>query len=262
MIEAKNLSKIPEVRHGFFTRIGGFSKGIYSSLNCGLGSQDDPKLVLRNREIVATSLGLLPQELVTCYQHHSANVIHVTRAWGTSGLPKGDAMVTDRPHIAIAVSTADCVPVLFADRHGKVVGATHAGWRGALDGITDNTIAAMEKLGAKREDIWAAIGPAISGAAYEVGPERFAEFVAKDAANEQFFRPSQRQGHYMLDLPAYVENRLRQAGLQSIERIGRCTYQDEDHFFSFRRATHRGEPDYGRQLSAITLGPDKFIGQE
>lgn len=262
MIEAKNLSKIPEIRHGFFTRIGGFSKGIYSSLNCGLGSEDDTSLVMRNREVVATSLGLLPQELVTSYQHHSAHVIPVTRAWGTSGLPKGDAMVTDRPHIAIAVSTADCVPVLFADRRGRVVGAAHAGWRGAVDGITDNTVLAMEQLGAERDDICAAIGPAISGTAYEVGPERHAEFISRDKANEQYFRPSGQPGHFMLDLPAYVENRLRQFGVKSVERIARCTYQDEEHFFSYRRMTHRGEADYGRHLSAITLGPDTFVGQD
>ena len=260
MIEAKNLIKIPEIRHGFFTRVGGFSKGIYATLNCGLGSADEPEIVLRNREIVATSLGLLPHELITCYQHHSADVITVTEAWGTTGLPKGDAMVTDQPHIAIAVTTADCVPVLFADQRGKVVGAAHAGWKGALSGVTDNTISAMEGLGAKRGEICAAVGPAISGRSYEVGPERYQAFIEDDAENARFFRRSGREGHYMLDLPAYVENRLAKAGIGSVERIDRCTYQDEEHFYSFRRSTHRGEPDYGRQLSAITLGPERFVG--
>ncbi|MGF7161757.1 hypothetical protein FHS85_003398 [Rhodoligotrophos appendicifer] len=261
MIEAKNLIKIPEVRHGFFTRIGGFSSGIYATMNCGLGSQDDPSLVLRNREIVATSLGLLPHELITSYQHHSADVITVTRAWGTSGLPKGDAMVTDRPHIAIAVTTADCVPVLFADRRGRVIGAAHAGWRGALAGITSNTILAMERLGARREDIVAAVGPAISGAVYEVGRELRDAFLARDRANEPFFSEASRPDHFLLDLPAYVEAQLIGEGIGSVDRIDRCTYRDEDHFYSYRRATHRGESDYGRQLSAITLGPEVFVGQ-
>ncbi|WP_137389728.1 peptidoglycan editing factor PgeF [Rhodoligotrophos defluvii] len=262
MIEAKNLVKIPEIRHGFFTRIGGFSKGIYATMNCGLGSGDDRETVLRNREIVATSLGLLPHELITAYQHHSADVITVTEPWGTTGLPRGDALVTNRPHIALAVTTADCVPVLFADRGGRVVGAAHAGWQGALNGVTDNTIDAMIALGARREDICAAVGPAISGKSYEVGPERYQAFVDASAENARFFRQSGRDGHHMLDLPAYVEDRLRRAGIASVERIDRCTYRDEEHFYSFRRATHRGEPDYGRQLSAITLGPQVFVGQD
>ena len=262
MIEAPNLIKIPEVRHGFFTRVGGFSSGIYATMNCGLGSNDDPGHILRNREIVATSLGLLPHELVTSYQHHSADVITVTQAWGTTGLPKGDAMVTDRPHIAIAVTTADCVPVLLADRRGRVVGAAHAGWRGAIGGVTDNVVTAMEALGARREDISAAVGPAISGAVYEVGTELRDAFLKSDPANETFFQAGPRPDHYLFDLPAYVEKRLSDIGVGSVERIDRCTYRDEDHFYSFRRSTHRQEGDYGRQLSAITLGPQVFVGQD
>jgi YfiH family protein len=262
MIEARNLIKIPEVRHGFFTRIGGFSSGIYATMNCGLGSKDDPGQVLRNREIVATSLGLLADELVTSYQHHSADVITVTEPWGTSGLPRGDAMVTDRPHIAIAVTTADCVPVLLADRRGRVIGAAHAGWRGAIGGVTDNVIAAMEALGARRAEISVAVGPAISGAVYEVGAELKDQFMASSPANEVFFQAGPRPDHYLFDLPAYVEKRLTDSGVGSVERIDRCTYRDADHFYSFRRSTHRGEGDSGRQLSAITLGPQVFVGQQ
>lgn len=259
MIEANNLSRIPEIRHGFFTRIGGFSKGIYWALNCGFGSSDDPEHVARNREIVTTSLGLVPEELVTVNQCHGTDVAVAREPWRWSDAPKADGLVTDCPHIAIAVATADCVPVLFADWKHQVIGAAHAGWRGALAGITDAVLAEMEKLGARRESTFAAVGPAISADAYEVGPEVRDAFVKADAANERHFRPSERDGHAMFDLPGYVAQRVRAAGIASLDHIARCTYADEEHFFSYRRATHRGEPDYGRQLSAITLGPEVFI---
>lgn len=259
MIEAKNLSRIPEIRHGFFTRVGGFSKGIYRALNCGFGSGDDADLVARNREIVTTSLGLVPHELVTVHQCHGTDVAVAREHWRWDEAPKADGLVSDRPHIAIAVATADCVPVLFADWKHQVVGAAHAGWRGALAGITDAVLAEMERLGARRDTTFAAVGPAISGAVYEVGPEVRSAFVEADAGNERFFRPSEREGHAMFDLPGYVVGRVRAGGLASVEHVDRCTYGEEEYFFSYRRATHRGEPDYGRQLSAITLGPEVFI---
>lgn len=241
------------VRHSFFTREGGVSTGIYAGLNTGIGSKDDRETVLKNRAHAAASLGVEANMLVTPYQHHSADVITVTEPWPLEAWPKADALVSCTPGIAIAVNTADCTPVLFCDADAGVIGAAHAGWKGAIGGVTDQTIAAMEALGAVRGNIRAAIGPTISQTAYEVGPEYHGHFVGEDAKNERFFKKSTRENHFQFDLPGYVGARLKSAGLEHVENTGLCTYSDEARFFSYRRTTHRGEPDYGRQLTAIAL---------
>lgn len=254
MITAPSLDALDRVAHGFFTRQGGVSTGIYASLNIGLGSDDDRANVLENRARVAARLDLPAERFVTPYQHHSADVLTVSRApWPGGEAPKGDAIVTDRPGILLGVATADCGPVLFADNDAGVVGAAHAGWRGALNGVLDATLDAMEKLGAKRERIHAILGPTISAKAYEVGSEFVARFEDAAPDNGRYFTPSDRPGHAMFDLPAYIVARLEKAGAGHALNLGLCTYADEDRFFSYRRTTHRGEPDYGRLVSAIAI---------
>jgi hypothetical protein len=252
MIEAAVLQG-GGLRHGFFTRKGGYSSGLYASLNCGLGSGDDPELVRRNRGVVTRRLGLDQDALATLYQHHSADVIVVNGSWNPAERPKADALVTAKTGIAVGVLTADCAPVLFADVQAQVIGAAHAGWKGALSGVTDNTIAAMEKLGAKRENIVAVLGPTISQESYEVGPDFRKRFEAEDRGSERWFRPSERAFHHMFDLPGYLAERLRRAGVGQAVDLAICTYADELRFFSYRRTTHRREGDYGRQISAIAL---------
>lgn len=259
MIEAHNLIKNPDIRHGFFTREGGYSSGDYSGLNCIYGTGDDPQLVQRNRAHIATALGLDPDRLVTPHQHHSADVVVVTQPWNRAEAPRADGLVSARPGVAIGITTADCAPVLFADAQAQVIGAAHAGWRGALGGVTDQVIFEMEKLGARRGNISVAVGPTISGENYEVGPEFHLQFLDDDADNAQFFRPSQKDGHFMFNLPAYLRHRLGAADVGSVEHTGQCTYADPQKFYSYRRATHRGEKTYGGQISAITLGPDAFL---
>lgn len=239
------------VLHGFFTRMGGVSDGIYRGLNVGLGSHDDRSAVVENRERVCSHFGLSAADLATPHQIHSPDVV-VAEAPFIDERPKADAVVTATPGIVIGVLTADCGPVLFADPDAGVVGAAHAGWGGALRGILESTIEAMLTLGARRENIRACLGPSISGKNYEVGPEFVERFVAADPANERWFSPSEREGHSMFDLPAYTLARLEAAGV-SAEATGLCTYADEDRFFSYRRTTHRGEPDYGRQIAAIAI---------
>lgn len=239
------------VRHGFFTRAGGVSQGLYRGLNTGVGSQDRPEHVAENRRRVASSLGVEPDRLVTLYQVHSADAL-VVRAPFAGPRPKADAMVTDRPGIALGVLAADCGPVLFADGEAGVIGAAHAGWKGALTGILEATIEAMEGLGAQRGRIAAVLGPSISADNYEVGPEFVERFTAADAANETYFSSSPKAGHAMFDLNRYTVERLIAAGVAA-SMVGRCTYADELYFYSYRRATHRQEPDYGRQISAIAL---------
>jgi len=246
------LAALPGIRHGFFTRAGGVSEGIYASLNCGVGSQDERAHVMENRARVATALGADPERLAAPYQMHGTDAVVVEAAWPAGKGPKADALVTDRPGIALAVGTADCGPVLLADAEARVVGAAHAGWRGALAGVLESVIAAMADRGARRESIVAALGPTISQANYEVGPELVAAFLADDAANERFFRPSAREGHSLFDLPAYIVARLTAAGV-SAAGLDLDTYADPERFFSFRRTTHLSEADYGRQLSAIML---------
>lgn len=242
------------IRHGYFTRAGGVSTGIYEGLNIGTGSNDDQAMVAENRRRVADWMGVPANHLLTAWQIHSPDVVIATGPFAGER-PKADAVVTDRPGVAVGASTADCGPVLFADPEARVVGAAHAGWKGALSGVLENTIVAMEGLGARRERILAVLGPSIGPANYEVGPEFVARFVDADAGNAAYFAPSARDGHAMFDLNRYTVDRLRKAGVTA-EGLGRCTYAEEDLFYSYRRTTHRGEPDYGRQVSAIVLEKD------
>jgi YfiH family protein len=253
MIEAQTLSRISAVNHGFFDRKGGSSQGIYASLNCGLGSADNKDIVLNNRAHVASRLNLSPDQLINTHQYHSPEVLTVTKPWSIADAPKADGMVTNVANIGLGILTADCAPILFADQNAGVIGAAHAGWRGAVSGVTDNIIAAMEALGARRSAIVAVIGPTISQEAYEVGPEFIAEFLKQDAAHQLFFTPSKRDKHFMFDLPEYLLQRLQRANIADVSWVEICTYAHEEEFFSYRRTTHRGEKDYGRQISVITL---------
>lgn len=256
MLTAKPLDALDHIRHGFFTREGGVSKGIYASLNCGYGSDDDKGAVKENRARVAQDLSVEAGRLLTVHQIHSPTVVRVAEPWTPETAPQADAMVTDRPNIALGVLAADCAPVLFADETARVVGAAHAGWKGAFTGVLDATVEAMIGLGAKRERIVAAIGPCISRDAYEIGPEFRDRFLATDTASDRWFTPSARETHFMFDLPAYAASRLEAARISTVAQIGLCTYADERRFFSYRRTTHRGEGDYGRQISAIALRAD------
>jgi YfiH family protein len=249
-IRAKALGNVP---HGFLGRRGGVSTGILGGLDMGRrGQEPTPELIENRKRAIAA---VLPgARLLTVHQVHSADVITVTDAYDENARPHADAMVTDRPGDALGILTADCTPVLFADLAAGVVGAAHAGWKGALGGVTDATIAAMEALGARRERIAAAVGPCIARASYEVDDAFARTFGEQDPANERFFAPG-KPGHHQFDLEAYVVSRLAAAGVHRIEALGLDTYADETRFFSFRRATHRGEPDYGRQISIIGLAP-------
>lgn len=253
MITATSLT-LPKITHGFFTREGGYSTGQFSSLNCGLGSGDDIAVVTENRMQVAASLGVANTHLVSTYQVHSADVLVVDAPF--SERPMADGMVTAAAGIALGVLTADCGSVLFADEKARVIGACHAGWKGALSGVTDNVIIAMEKLGAKRENIAAVVGPTISQAAYEVGPEFSRTFIEAEITNRKYFMPSVKVNHYMFDLPRYLIDRMRNFGVGDVQDLALCTYEDEEWFFSYRRATHRNEKDYGRLISVITLRDD------
>jgi len=254
-LEAHTLARLAGIRHAFFTRAGGVSDGVYASLNGGVGSSDAPANVAANRARMASSLGVPPDRLLTCYQIHSPDVFVAVAPWDAAATrPRADAVVTATPDLAIGISTADCGPVLFADPNAHVIGAAHAGWRGALAGVTDSTIAAMERLGAVRSSITAAIGPMIRQPNYETGPDLHERFLAADRANARFFQPSARAGHFMFDLAGYIAARLAAAGIGTIEDVDACTYADPERFFSYRRMTHRGEPDYGRHVNAIVLG--------
>jgi YfiH family protein len=239
------------IRHAFFGRRGGVSGGIYNSLNCGLGSRDDPAAVAENRTRVSAALDA--DALVTCYQVHGRDVAEVTRPWTPDRAPRVDGLVTRTPGIALGILTADCAPVLLFDAADRVVGAAHAGWTGAKAGILEATVEAMTKLGAAPANISAVIGPCIAQASYEVGPEFPAPFLAEDDANRRFFAPSRREGRFMFDLGGYAENRLRRLGLARVMRLARDTCREETDFFSYRRATLRGEPDYGREISLVAL---------
>ena len=252
MIQAPSLTS-PNIRHAFFTREGGVSEGIYQSLNGGIGSNDAPENVRENRARMAASLGVAPTHFVSCYQIHSPNVVVAAEPWTRENTPRADAIVTRVQGLAVGVGTADCGPILFADAEAGVVGAAHAGWKGALTGVLEATVAAMEKLGAARARIAAAIGPLIRQPNYEVGAEFVDRFTAQDAANARFFAPSARENHAMFDLPGYIKARLERAEIQGVEDLGLCTYAEPARFFSYRRTTHRGEPDYGRHVNAIAL---------
>jgi YfiH family protein len=250
-LTAPALTSIPTITHGFFTRKGGVSDGIYASLNCGMGSDDVRENVIENRKRVADSLKA--KYLCSLYQVHSADVVVVDTPWRHSKLPKADAMVTKQRGIALGILTADCAPVLFADKDAGVIGAAHSGWKGAIGGVLEATIAAMEALGGQRSNIVAAIGPAIAQKSYEVGAEFQEKFIQKNKDNARYFTAGVRAEHMLFDLKAFVKDTLAEAGLSAINMLENDTYLEEDAFFSFRRATHRGEPNYGRQISAIML---------
>jgi YfiH family protein len=253
MLQAGSLSGLNDVRHAFFTRSGGVSQGVYASLNGGIGSSDEPARVAENRKRMAAALGVVPERFLSVYQIHSPEVVTVETPWSSEQRPRADAMVTKVPGIAIGVSTADCGPVLFADAEARVIGAAHAGWRGAFGGVLEATVAAMERLGAQRERIVVAIGPMIRQPNYEVGPEFVARFLDADAANASFFAPSDREGHAMFDLAGYAASRLRSGGVGRIEDLGLCTFAEPERFYSYRRKTLLNEPDYGRHINAIAL---------
>jgi hypothetical protein len=259
MLRADNLSH-GNIAHGFFGRSGGVSTGIYDSLNCGPGSGDDRNCVIENRKRVAAALG--PDiALVNAGQIHGTETVTVTRAWPIGETPQddakliplGDALATSVPGIALGIVTADCAPILLADRQTRVIGAAHAGWKGALGGVIESVLAAMEKLGADRSRIAAAIGPCIAQDSYEVGAEFRDRFAAANSTNARFFRASDKADHFLFDLENYVVHRLAAAGVANIEPLRADTCARDADFFSFRRATHRGEKEYGRQISAILL---------
>jgi purine-nucleoside/S-methyl-5'-thioadenosine phosphorylase / adenosine deaminase len=246
------LSAIPGLRHAFFSRNGGVSDGIYSGLNGGIGSRDDPANVAENRRRMAEQIGVKPGHLLTAYQVHSPDVVVASEPWDTAARPRADAIVTRIEGLAIGITAADCGPVLLADPNARVIGAAHAGWKGALTGVVESTVAAMEKLGADRSGIVAAIGPLIRQDSYEVGNEFVERFIETDAENSMFFLPAAREGHAMFDLAGFIRMRLENAGVLVIDDIGVDTYSDE-RFFSYRRSVHRKEPDYGRHVHAIAL---------
>jgi polyphenol oxidase len=249
-VEVLRAAALAGVAHGFLGRRGGVSAGLHAGLNVGLGSVDDADAVAENRRraLAAVAPGAA---LVTCYQVHSAAIVTVAAA--PAERPRGDALVTDRPGLALGILTADCAPVLLADADAGVVGAAHAGWQGALSGVTDATLAAMEALGADRGRIAAAIGPCIARASYEVDLAFARRFADADPANERFFADGRRAGHLQFDLEAYVAHRLAAAGVGRVETLGEDTYAQAHRFFSYRRATHAGEPGYGRQIALVAL---------
>lgn len=248
---APGLSALSGLAHGFFTRHGGVSSGVYASLNCGSGSNDDPAAVRENRRRVTAHLGA--RDLASAYQVHGTTALIIHEPWPAGERPKADAMVTTTPGIALGVLSADCAPVLFADAQARVIAASHAGWRGALSGVTDAAIHAMEGLGARRQRIVAAVGPCIGASAYEVGPEFKAEFLDRDGTSARFFTSAEGGGRPHFDLSGYVVHRLQQAGVAEAMALGVCTYNRNETFFSYRRTRSRQEPDYGRQISAIVL---------
>jgi polyphenol oxidase len=253
ILKSDTLARLAGIEHGFFTRAGGVSQGVYASLNAGIGSSDAKERVVENRARMAAALGCPPQNLLSAYQIHSPTVVVAREPWAPDARPRADGIVTQVPGLAIAVSTADCGPVLLADAQARVIGAAHAGWRGALSGVIEATIAAMEALGATRTRIQAALGPMIHQANYEVGADLVTSFTSADPQNAHYFAPGTRANHAQFDLAGYIIGRLGRARIGGYEDLGLCTYADPERFFSFRRTTHRGEPDYGRHLSAIVL---------
>jgi YfiH family protein len=251
-LAASNLDFHGSIAHAFFGRKGGVSEGIYATLNCGPGSGDDREQVLENRSRAMRALAN-DATLVTLYQVHGKDAVTVREPWQIGRAPRADAMATQLPGIALGILTADCVPVLLADAQARVIGAAHAGWKGALTGVIGSAINAMEALGARRNRIVAAIGPCISQPSYEVGDELRESVEGAQSEDRRLFVPSDRDGHWRFDLSGYAQTQLRRARIENISALPACTYLLESAFFSYRRATHLGEPDYGRQLSAITL---------
>lgn len=250
-VEVVRSGALGAVPHGFLGRRGGVSQGICSGLNVGLGSSDDRGSIVENRRraVAAVAPG---SALVTLHQVHSPEAIHVAAPWADDARPRADAMVTDRPGLVLGILTADCAPILLADREAGVVAAAHAGWKGALGGVVEAIVAGMERLGADRSRIAAAVGPCIARRSYEVDEGFLRRFAEADPGNERFFALG-REGHYQFDLEGFVVSRLAAAGLERIEALGEDTYSQPDRFFSYRRATHKGEPDYGRQIALIAL---------
>lgn len=241
------------IDHGFFTREGGVSDGLYRGLNCGVGSDDDPTAVAENRALVEQELRLSQGGLLSLYQVHSPAVVLVEEAWSPDDKPEADAMVTDRADVGLGILVADCAPVLFADPAAVIVGAAHAGWKGAVGGVLEATVAAMEELGADAANIRAAVGPCIHQTSYEVDDGFRRRLIDLDPGNERFFAAGTRDGHHQFDLPGFAAARLRGVGIASVDIVDADTYPDEERFFSYRRATHRGEPDYGRNIAVIRL---------
>jgi polyphenol oxidase len=252
MLHADSM-RLAGIRHAFFTRQGGVSGGHYASLNGGIGSNDNAAHVAENRARMAAAVGVASDRFLTALQVHSPHVVVAETPWPLQARPRADAIVTRVPALAIGVTTADCGPILLADPEQRVIGAAHAGWRGALSGVVEATVAAMEQLGAVRSQIRAALGPMIRQHSYEVGSDLIDRFAAEDAGSGQFFRPAARAGHALFDLGGYVASRLGRAGVGHIEDLRLCTYADPAQFFSYRRATHHREADYGRHVNAIAL---------
>ena len=251
-LQSPLLSAIPGLGHAFFSREGGVSDGIYAGLNGGLGSNDDPAAVAENRRRMAAQMGVPPSHFLSVHQIHSPDAVVATGPWQGASRPRADAIVTGTEGLAIGITAADCGPLLLVDPNARVIGAAHAGWKGALTGIVESTVEAMEKLGAERAGIVAAIGPLIRQPSYEVGNEFVERFMEEDAENALFFLPAAREGHAMFDLAGFIRKRLENAGVLVIDDIGIDTYSDE-RFFSYRRSVHRKEPDYGRHVHAIVL---------
>jgi polyphenol oxidase len=245
--------RLPGVAHGFFTRLGGVSRGVYESLNGGVGSRDAPDAVTENRGRVSAALGVAPDRLAVPFQIHSPDALAISEGWPQAARPRCDALVTATPGLALGVTGADCGMILFANQRAGVIGATHAGWKGALAGVVEATVAAMERLGARRGDTVAALGPCIGHKSYEVGPEFVAAFASAGEDTTRYFAPSRREGRSMFNLNGYIAARAARAGVGRFEDLRLDTYSDERRFFSYRRATHRKEPDYGRLMSVIVL---------
>jgi len=251
ILKSSSLDATGAVRHGFFTREGGISTGVYATLNAGIGSRDAPDNVRENRARMAAALRVPADRLLTAYQVHSAEAVIVDRPWPLDERPRADAVVTNTPGLAVAITTADCGPILLADAGARVIAAAHAGWRGALGGVLESAVAAMQRCGARRDRIIAAIGPMIRQPSYEVGPDLIAAFSGPTDA--RFFTPAERAGHAFFDLAGYIASRLHAAGIAHVNDLDACTYADDKRFFSYRRSVHRKEDDYGRHISAIAL---------
>jgi len=251
-VEAIRAAALEGVPHGFLGRRGGVSAGICSGLNVGLGSGDDAEAIQTNRRLAVDAVAP-GAALVTLYQVHSGIAVAATAPWPDAERPHADALATDRPGLALGILTADCAPILFADQAAGVIGAAHAGWKGAFGGVVEATVGAMERLGADRGRIAAAVGPCIARRSYEVDDAFLRNFAQQDEAHERFFTDGGKAGHYQFDLEGFTLSRLAAAGLQRVEALGHDTYSQPDRFFSYRRATHRGEPSYGRQISLIAL---------
>ena len=255
ILQAAALLDSPTIRHGFFTREGGVSEGIFAALNCSLGSGDDVAKVAENRRRALAQLGLGPDQLVACYQIHSTDVVVVEKPWKHDERPRADAMVTRLKGVALGILTADCAPVLFADEEAGIVAAAHAGWRGALGGVVQATVATMERAGAQRARIRAAVGPCIGFPSYEVGPEFPAPFLAQSRDNAKFFAAAGRTAHHRFDLGGYVHAQITAAGVGQIDATGGDTAAESARFFSYRRTCLAGEKQFGHELSAICLAP-------